>query len=90
MQHNADYFIRKFKQIPEELYSEVYEDGEKRCYMGHCDQVEAASLYKLLRKIDTSARTIIFSKREPYAGKTLKEKILIALKKIKNGHYDDL
>ena len=90
-QFTVDYFIAKFEAIPEEEWCEgeyVSSDGRK-CALGHCGHspfgltFEREALINLFKKSGLYASDINDGKHSKYQQPTPKQRILAALRDIK-------
>jgi hypothetical protein len=91
-EYTVDYFIAKFKAIPEEKWCvEAYKDDSGRCCaLGHCmaedtPEVEASfeSIYGLFTRIFAGPTTVNDGRDPRYPQPTPKQRILAALRDIK-------
>lgn len=90
--YDVDYFIEKFKAIPEELWCVgKFQIEERCCALGHCEErkriitEESKSLRIITKNLTSFINDGVHGK---YRQSTPKQRILAALEDIKKGTYE--
>lgn len=92
--YTVDYYINKFESIPEEEWctDKITDNSGRHCALGHCieNDKETISLSELIwSNLGCSAATINDNHNKSFNQPTPKQRILAALKYIKNKASND-
>jgi len=100
MKYDVDHFINKFEAIPDKrwfvgfYYDYDNDDKTKCCVMGHCgigipgsgrSSDEGNALFELFRILELHPPAVNDGNNNNYSENTPKQRILAALRDIKNG-----
>lgn len=86
--YTVDYFIEKFNKIPEGLWSEFLhrDESPRQCAIGHCKldgENRALGIDLFWEVLKTGVGTVIHKRHPNYQQPTPKQRILAALRDIK-------